>query len=1225
MVFPWLRSTALLLLWICCTAVDAQNGCGPPPRRDREELADLSPKESYAHDEIVLYNCRPGYIKLGRFRMQCKNGNWEQAPPYIECKKKPCGHPGDMQFGSFELVEGEGFFFGARVVYHCDEGYQMLSRADFRICRADGWSNEVPHCEITKCFPVREPENGRIIQTGIMDLDQDFMFGHLLRFECDEHFKIEGSEQIVCTGLGTWSAPVPKCVEVTCQPELVPHGRIVAPRKLYKDGDRIQLACDRGYKYADRNEATCTRNGWSARLECVDIVCLPPYVENGDIKSKAAQYGFEDTVEMECDAGFQSSAPTSMCTDKGWQPPAMCIPKSCGYVRIQNGEFYRNELPSRFPKRLGYETYYSCDSGFLPPNKGSWQKITCTKTGWEPEPKCFKICDHRKTFRNGQFTYGYWTSPFIEGDTIPYSCDGGYHPVNKNARVTCTRDGWLPTPRCGTWEESLPSCANTAPPNGFFVDRTAHFTLYEKVTYRCQSGFTTPEGHDTGETQCLADGWRPEPKCVKTCLKPTVENAIFDTTKTTFYSKETLHYECKEGYETVKKTTRGHTECTENGWEPSPICLAIECEALSLENGRVDDRQDKYVNRDVVRFSCSKGFTRVGPDSAQCYHFGWSPQPPVCKAQVMPCQEPAANIPHGILDGELAEQYQHGDKVAYECNIGFAMTGSNTIECIDGEWTALPSCTEESETCGQPQNILSGQLVPHDTHIYKHNETVDYECTGKLAGRITARCLHGEWELPSCLGKCKRPKNIKFITGVPLQNEFNNNEIANYSCHAGVSTTKCVDGKWSPEPDCKEFCPPPPQLPNAANTAERRNYRSGEEVSFTCMEHFVLQGPQKIMCEGTRWQTPPRCIDTRCGKPPSIPNGEAQSDASRTYAPGEKVAYTCQEGFALANQKRAVCKDAEWSQLPRCNENGCGKPPIIDHASYSKRVKSAYKPGETLDYNCHIGFAAEGPQIITCRRGEWSEPSTCEDATCRHPPVVDNAEIKEERAESYMPGQELHYQCQEGFEISGPDAIRCENKAWSTPPRCNDIRCPPPPSIRNGEINGLPKQKYMPSEKVSYRCHRSYSRFGPSAATCLKKEWINVPECRAVGGRCDRPPSIDNGDILEMAKLEYTSGEKVHYKCQNMYTMEGNAEVSCYNGHWSDPPSCIVPCTASEEDMKINNIRLAWRGGTKIYSEAGDTVEFACRSGFVPQPGSPEFRVQCRDGRFEYPRCISRV
>lgn len=36
--------------------------------------------------------------------------------------ERPCGHPGDTAFGSFELVEGDEFVYGAKVVYTCDQG-----------------------------------------------------------------------------------------------------------------------------------------------------------------------------------------------------------------------------------------------------------------------------------------------------------------------------------------------------------------------------------------------------------------------------------------------------------------------------------------------------------------------------------------------------------------------------------------------------------------------------------------------------------------------------------------------------------------------------------------------------------------------------------------------------------------------------------------------------------------------------------------------------------------------------------------------------------------------------------------------------------------------------------------------------------------------------------------------------------------------------------------------
>uniref|UniRef100_A0A803TPR7 Sushi domain-containing protein n=1 Tax=Anolis carolinensis TaxID=28377 RepID=A0A803TPR7_ANOCA len=123
-------------------------------------------------------------------------------------------------------------------------------------------------------------------------------------------------------------------------------------------------------------------------------------------------------------------------------------------------------------------------------------------------------------------------------------------------------------------------------------------------------------------------------------------------------------------------------------------------------------------------------------------------------------------------------------------------------------------------------------------------------------------------------------------------------------------------------------------------------------------------------------------------------------------------------------------------------------------------------------------------------------------------------------------------------------------------------------------------------------------------------------------GKCDRPPSIENGDITEMPKKEYMSGETVHYKCQRFYLMHGNSIVHCLNGRWSETPRCLVPCTVSEDDMQRNNIRLRWSGEEKIYTMSGDVTEFTCKRGYMPASYSPSFRVQCIDGTLEYPQCI---
>lgn len=53
---------------------------------------------------------------------------------------------------------------------------------------------------------------------------------------------------------------------------------------------------------------------------------------------------------------------------------------------------------------------------------------------------------------------------------------------------------------------------------------------------------------------------------------------------------------------------------------------------------------------------------------------------------------PPPVITNGNMAGGSVEQYQHGDREHYECNIGFKLVGSKEIECVDGQWLSPPSC-----------------------------------------------------------------------------------------------------------------------------------------------------------------------------------------------------------------------------------------------------------------------------------------------------------------------------------------------------------------------------------------------------------------------------------------------------------------------------------------------------------------------------------------------------
>ncbi|XP_016852623.2 complement factor H-related protein 5 [Anolis carolinensis] len=527
-------------------------------------------------------------------------------------------------------------------------------------------------------------------------------------------------------------------------------------------------------------------------------------------------------------------------------------------------------------------------------------------------------------------------------------------------------------------------------PNGFFMESSGSFNISNTTTYGCQTGFTTLQGLHRGETTCLLDGWVPKPECIKTCPKPVDENIIFSTTKPVALLEEKLIFECTDGHETINQKRGGQAVCTLKGWSPKPQCLSIECEIPILEHGSIHPRKDQYVNRDVVKFSCIRGYTRVGSDSAQCYHFGWSPQPPTCKEKVTPCQQPP-RISHGNLIGDLHEEYQHGEKMAYECDARFGMVGSSTAECVDGEWMFLPSCIEEEKTCGPPPSITNGHPVIVDNkNTHWHGETVEYVCdqTFVILGTNPARCLRGQWEVPSCTdgaAKCRRPKNAKFVPYAPLTKMFDNGRAVNYMCGSSLHTTKCNHGKWSPEPECKvkEFCPPPPQLPNAINEIEMKNYNSGEEISFTCKEHFLLQGPQKILCKDGSWQTPPRCVEAegRCGRPPSIENGDVADTLMTDYMSGATVHYKCLLFYRMEGVPAVHCHNGTWTERPRCTEACTITEEDMSYNNISLKLavgpKLYIESGETAEFICKKGYQANptsSPFKALCIAGKMEYP-----------------------------------------------------------------------------------------------------------------------------------------------------------------------------------------------------------------------------------------------------------
>nr|XP_020139915.1 complement factor H [Microcebus murinus] len=1228
-----------LMLWTICVAEDCK---GPPPRKNTEILTGSWPDQTYPHGTQATYKCRPGYRTLGTITMVCKNGKWVATNPGKICQKRPCGHPGDIPFGSFQLTVGNEFEYGAKVVYTCDEGYQMIGEINFRECEPDGWTNDIPICEVVKCLPVTDPENGRVVSSAA-DPDQEYLFGQVVQFKCNSGFKLDGRKEIHCSENGLWSAEKPKCVEISCKLPEVRNGYPLSGKNIYKENERFQYKCNAGFEYSERGDAICTESGWSSDPSCEEVTCNTPYIPNGVFSPMRIKHRTGDVIRYECKNGFYpaNQGNTSKCTSSGWIPAPRCSLKPCDFPLIKHGHLHdeKNKKPY-FPVAVGKHFYYHCDQNFVTPSRRYWEYIYCTQDGWSPKEPCRRVCPYTYV-ENGHGPNNRRT--YLQGESININCYSGYSLLQEQTTMTCTENGWFPPPKC--LRVKTCSKSDIEIENGFISELPFTYMLNKQTQFKCKPGYVTADGKTSGSITCLQNGWSAQPTCIKSCDMPAFKNARAKGNSTWFKLNDVLDYECYDRHENRHKLTTGSIKCEHDGWSDTPMCYERECNLPKIHIRLLPDpNKDSYKVGDVLKFSCRPGFTRVGPDSVQCYHFGWSPNIPTCKEQVKSCGPPP-ELHNGEVKGTKKAEYGHSEVVEYDCKPRFLMKGTSKIQCVDGEWTTLPICIGEENTCGEIPELEHGYTQPSSPPYY-HGDSVEFNCTETftMIGHRSITCRSGSWtQLPQCvatnqLKKCKSSRLILTEDNTQNKKEFEHNSNVRYKCRGATSEHRhsvCINGRWEPELICPnvqiQLCPPPPQIPNAKNMTTTLNYQDGEKVSVLCQENYLIQEGEEMLCQDGKWQSIPQCVEkVPCSQPPHIEHGTINSSRSSNereetvepelYPHGAKLSYVCEDGFMISEEDEITCYMGKWSSPPQCVGLPCGPPPSIDHGVRSPMLPS-YQYGEEFTYQCSEGFGIDGPASTKCLGGKWSHQPTCIRTDCHNVPKIDNAILTGEKKTSYRSGEQLSYECQPNYQLNGSNIVTCINSRWVGNPTCRDISCVNPPTVKNANIISTPMSRYPPGEKVRYECERPYDMYGDVEVMCLNGTWTEPPQCKDSQGKCKTPPAIDNGDITSFPLQVYARGSSVEYQCQNLYVLQGNKQITCRNGQWSEPPKCLKACVISEGIMEKYNITLRWKHQQKLYAQTGESVEFRCKQRYHLAATSPPFRTKCQDGKLEYPSC----
>uniref|UniRef100_A0A8I5XVW2 Complement factor H-related 1 n=1 Tax=Rattus norvegicus TaxID=10116 RepID=A0A8I5XVW2_RAT len=161
--------------------------------------------------------------------------------------------------------------------------------------------------------------------------------------------------------------------------------------------------------------------------------------------------------------------------------------------------------------------------------------------------------------------------------------------------------------------------------------------------------------------------------------------------------------------------------------------------------------------------------------------------------------------------------------------------------------------------------------------------------------------------------------------------------------------------------------------------------------------------------------------------------------------------------------------------------------------------------------------------------------------------------------QTHKEGDIVQIVCNQGYSLqNNQSTITCGEEGWSIPPKCispnSAGKCGPPPSIDNGDITSLSLPEYAPLSSVEYQCQNYFLLKGNKIITCRNGKWSDPPTC--LHNSCVNPPHVPNAVILTRHKAKYPSGDTVRYECNKPFELFGDMEVMCQNGIWTEPPTC---------------------------------------------------------------------
>ncbi|XP_045308958.1 P-selectin isoform X10 [Leopardus geoffroyi] len=461
---------------------------------------------------------------IGNYTCSCFPGFYGPECEYVQ----ECGEFGLPQHVLMNCSHPLGnFSFNSECSFHCAEGYELNGPSKLECLASGTWTNNPPQCIAAQCPPLKTPERGSMTCLPSPEAPQ---YQSSCHFACEEGFALVGPEVLQCTASGVWTASPPGCEVVRC-PLLEAPGKgtmdCVHPLTAFAYGSSCRFECEPGYQVRGWATLRCIGSGqWTAPLPaCEAIACEPlesPVHGSTDCSPLSGPLPYNTSCSFHCADGFRlKGADMAQCTDLGqWTAPApVCEAIKCPELFApEQGSLACSDTRREFS--VGYTCHFSCNKGFK--LEGS-NDVECTASGkWTAPPPTCKAgvvsaplsevrCPGLITLEQGTVSCRHGLGTFGPNTTCYFGCHAGF-TLTGGRVLRCRPSGqWTagaPTCRavkCSELHVTEPGTMNCSNPWG-------NFSYGSTCSFRC------PEGqllNGSARTACQENGqWStPMPTC----------------------------------------------------------------------------------------------------------------------------------------------------------------------------------------------------------------------------------------------------------------------------------------------------------------------------------------------------------------------------------------------------------------------------------------------------------------------------------------------------------------------------------------------------------------------------------------------------------------------------------------------------------------------------------------------------------------------------------------